>query len=62
MCIRDRFEEAEQGIGNLLLDKIGGPDNVAGLFEFGDYDPVSYTHLKLENRPEMAWKPIKDKL
>ena len=32
------FEEAEQGIGNLLLDKIGGPDNVAGLFEFGDYD------------------------
>lgn len=37
------FEEAEQGIGNLLLDKIGGPDNVAGLFEFGDYDLAGWT-------------------
>ena len=32
------FEEAEQGIGNLLIEKIGGTDNVAGLFEFGDYN------------------------
>lgn len=32
------FEEAEQGVGAMLLDKIGGTDNVAGLFEFGDYD------------------------
>ena len=38
------FEEAEQGIGNLLLDKIGGPDNVACLFA------VSYTHLDVYKR------------
>ena len=31
-------EQAENGIGNLLLDKIGGKENVAGLFGFGDYD------------------------
>lgn len=32
------FEETEQGIGRMLLDKIGGTDNVAALFEFGSYD------------------------
>ncbi|WP_304961303.1 hypothetical protein, partial [uncultured Muribaculum sp.] len=32
------LEQAENGIGNLLLDKIGGKENVAGLFGFGDYD------------------------
>ena len=32
------LEQAENGIGNLLLDQIGGKENVAGLFGFGDYD------------------------
>lgn len=32
------LEQAENGIGALLLDKIGGKENVAGLFGFGDYD------------------------
>ncbi|WP_289145726.1 hypothetical protein [Bacteroides acidifaciens] len=32
------LEQAENGIGAMLLDKIGGTDNVAGLFGFGNYD------------------------
>ena len=32
------LEQAENGIGAMLLDKIGGEENVAGLFGFGDYD------------------------
>lgn len=32
------LEQAENGIGNLLLDQIGGKENVARLFGFGDYD------------------------
>ena len=32
------LEQAENGIGVMLLDKIGGTDNVAGLFGFGNYD------------------------
>ena len=32
------LEQAENGIGAMLLDKIGGSDNVAGLFGFGNYD------------------------
>ena len=32
------LEQAENGIGAMLLDKIGGKENVAGLFGFGDYD------------------------
>lgn len=45
------FEEAEQGIGNLLLDKIGGADNVAGLFGFGEYDLAGWIsdYMKEEN-------------
>ena len=32
------LEQAEHGVGDLLLDMVGGKDNVAGLFEFGNYD------------------------
>ena len=32
------LEQAEHGVGNLLLGMVGGKDNVAGLFEFGNYD------------------------
>ena len=32
------LEQAEHGIGDLLLDMVGGKENVAGLFEFGNYD------------------------
>ena len=32
------LEQAENGIGAMLLDKIGGTDNVVGLFDFGNYD------------------------
>lgn len=34
----DIYEQAERGIGNMLLDRIGGEENVAGLFEAGAYD------------------------
>ena len=38
----DLFEQAENGVGNLLLDMVGGADNVAGLFDFGNYDLTSW--------------------
>ncbi|WP_070103309.1 hypothetical protein [Alistipes indistinctus] len=34
----DLFAQAESDIGGLLLDMVGGEDNIAGLFEAGDYD------------------------
>ena len=36
------FAQAESDIGGLLLDMVGGEDNVAGLFEAGDYDLTSW--------------------
>lgn len=38
----DLFEQAENGVGDLLLDVVGGADNVAGLFDFGNYDLTSW--------------------
>nr|DAU55171.1 MAG TPA: chromosome segregation protein [Caudoviricetes sp.] len=38
----DLFEQAENGVGGLLLDMVGGADNVAGLFDFGNYDLTSW--------------------
>ena len=38
----DLFEQAENGVGNLLLDMVSGADNVAGLFDFGNYDLTSW--------------------
>lgn len=38
----DLFAQAESDIGGLLLDMVGGKDNVAGLFEAGDYDLTSW--------------------
>lgn len=38
----DLFEQAENGVGNLLLDMVGGADNVSGLFDFGNYDLTSW--------------------
>ena len=38
----DLFEQAENGVGGLLLDVVGGADNVAGLFDFGNYDLTSW--------------------
>lgn len=32
------YEQAEGGIGNTLLDLLGGEDNVAGLFDISDYN------------------------
>ena len=37
----DLFERAENGVGGLLLDMVGGADNVARLFNFGNYDLTS---------------------
>ncbi len=36
------FEQAENGVGNLLLDMVGGKDNVAGLFDFSNYNLTSW--------------------
>lgn len=36
------FEQAEHNIGGLLIDMVGGEDNVAGLFDFGNYDLTSW--------------------
>ena len=36
------FEQAEHDIGGLLIDMVGGEDNVAGLFDFGNYDLTSW--------------------
>lgn len=38
----DLFEQAENGVGGLLLDMVGGADNVAGLFDIGNYDLTSW--------------------
>ena len=38
----DLFEQAENGVGDLLLEMVGGADNVAGLFDFGNYDLTSW--------------------
>ena len=38
----DLFERAENGVGGLLLDMVGSADNVAGLFDFGNYDLTSW--------------------
>lgn len=36
------FEQAEHDIGGLLIDMVGGQDNVAGLFNFSDYNLTSW--------------------
>lgn len=36
------FEQAEHDIGGLLIDMVGREDNVAGLFDFGNYDLTSW--------------------
>ena len=38
----DLFERAENGVEGLLLDMVGGADNVARLFNFGNYDLTSW--------------------
>ena len=36
------FEQAEHGVGGLLLGMVGGEENVAGLFDFGNYDLTAW--------------------
>lgn len=36
------FEQAESDIGGLLLDMVGGEENVAGLFDFSNYNLTSW--------------------
>jgi len=36
------FEQAEHGMGDLLIGMVGGEENVAGLFDFGNYDLTSW--------------------
>ena len=36
------FGQVEHNIGGLLIDMVGGEDNVAGLFDFGNYDLTSW--------------------
>ena len=36
------FEQAEHDIGGLLIDMVGGPDNVAGLFNFSNYNLTAW--------------------
>lgn len=36
------LEQAEHGIGDLLLSMVGGADNVAGLFDFGNYNLTAW--------------------
>ena len=36
------YEAAEQDAGKLLIEMVGGSDNVAGLFDFGNYDLTSW--------------------
>lgn len=36
------FEQAEHGVGGLLLVMVGGEENVAGLFDFGNYDLTAW--------------------
>ena len=43
MCIRDSlFERAENDLGGLLIEMVGGEDNVAGLFDFSNYNLTSW--------------------
>ena len=42
------LEQAEQGVGDLLLGRMGGKENVAGLFDFGDYNLTSWMTDYLE--------------
>lgn len=42
------LEQAEHGVGDLLVDMVGGEDNVAGLFDFGNYDLTSWMSDYLE--------------
>jgi len=36
------FEQAEHDIGSLLINMVGSPDNVAGLFNFSDYNLTAW--------------------
>ena len=36
------FEQAEHGVGDLLLDMVGGTDSVPGLFDFSNYDLTAW--------------------
>lgn len=36
------FEQAEHDIGGLLIDMVGGPDNVTGLFNFSNYNLTAW--------------------
>ena len=36
------FEQAGHDIGGLLIDMVGGPDNVAGLFNFSNYNLTAW--------------------
>lgn len=36
------FEQAEHGVGDLLLDMVGGADSVGGLFDFSNYDLTAW--------------------
>ena len=36
------FEQAEHNVGGLLLNMVGGKDNVAGLFDFGNYNLTAW--------------------
>ena len=36
------FEQAEHGVGDLLLDMVGGADSVAGLFDFSNYNLTAW--------------------
>ena len=36
------FEQAEHDISGLLIDMVGGPDNVAGLFNFSNYNLTAW--------------------
>lgn len=42
------LEQAEHGVGDLLVDMVGGEDNVAGLFDFGNYNLTSWMTDYLE--------------
>ena len=38
----DLFERAENDLGGLLIEMVGGEDNVAGLFDFSNYNLTSW--------------------
>lgn len=53
------FEQAEHGVGDLLLDMVGGADSVAGLFDFSNYDLTAwmtdYPDEAMENYYTQRW-------